>query len=267
VNTVKDEYSLYGSLPQWAKIGNYFSKDNGAYVKIVDIVYVEDLNANVIVSSSSFAGDPNSTILRAQYNVFNWDAYEFDVPMAPYLNQEFQVQVDLSDPTFGTKSFLSEKIQVYSSLKHFMKIEATNSENNEVVYSTGIKHLAWLDYDIVGLEDETEIELHKTDDNIYQINGYSYEKKKATLTRLSSALARSIRGILTLDDITIDNLPASVEAIDAPKRIGVTNMYKLDVTFYEVGDKLTSGGVNTDPDLDILEVPGLISDNDEFIKQ
>jgi len=267
VNTVKDSYELYGALPAWAKIGNYFSVNFGAYVKIDDIVFVESINASVIVSSASFAGGDPDVILKANYNVFNWDAYEFEIDMSSYLNKEFQVKVELTDSNFDTVTFISEKVQVYSDLSDRLMIKASNTENNDVVYQTGIVHIARVDYDIDGLVDESELEVHKTDDNVYQLNGYSYAKKKLTLTRMSTMIARQLRQMLTLDTIYINGIRCSIESIESPARIGITNNYKMDVVYFENSDKPVSGDIDTDVTLDIVDVPALIIGNNDFIKQ
>ena len=265
VNTIKGEYELYGSLPAWAKIGNYFSVDFGAYVKIDDIVFVESLNANVIVTDVVFVG--TAFVLKANYNVFNWDAYEFDIDMTTYLNKEFQIKIEMTDTDFDPVTFISEKVQVYSDLSDRLTIKASNTENNDVVYATGIVHIARVDYDLDGLADESELDVHKTDDNVYQLNGYSYDKKQLTLTRMSTMIARQLRQMLTLDVIYINGVRVTIESIETPARIGISNNYKMDVTYYEVTDKPTSGDVDTDVELDIIDVPALIIGNNDFIKQ
>jgi hypothetical protein len=111
------------------------------------------------------------------------------------------------------------------------------------------------------------LEIHKTDDNVYQLDGYSYDKRTVTLTRMSTMIARQMRQMLTLDTIYINGVRCTVESIETPARIGITNMYKMDVTYFEVIDKPISGSIDTDPDLDILDVPALILGNDDFIKQ
>jgi len=267
VNTIKEEYQLYGSLPAWCKIGNYFSVDFGAYVKITDIVFVESINSNVIVVSESFFGQPTDVILKANYNVFNWDAYEFEIDMSPYLNQEFQIKIELTDSNFDTVTFISEKVQVYADLSDRMHIAASNTENNDVVYQTGIVHYSRTDIDIDGLADESELEIHKADDNVYQLDGYSYDKKKVTLTRLSTMISRQLRQMLTLDTIFINGVKCTIESVESPTRIGITNNYKMDVTYYQVIDKPVTGDLDVDVELDIVDVPALIIGDDEFIKQ
>lgn len=267
INTVQSTYELFGSLPAWAKIGNYFSVDFGAYVKIVDIVFEESLNANVLVIDSSFAGNPVDVIVKANYNVFNWDAFQFDIDMSTYLNKEFQIKIELTDSNFDPVTFISEKVQVYSDLSDRLHIVASNSENNDVVYQTGIKHYARVDYDLDGLADESELEVHKADDNVYQLDGYSYAKRKMTLTRMSTMIARQLRQMLTLDEIYINGVRCTIEAIESPARIGITNMYKMDVTYFEVVDKPITGDLDTDVELDIIDVPALITGNNDFIKQ
>jgi len=264
---ITGSYALYGAIPPWGKIGNYFAVDGLAYAKIVDIIYEDSLSAYVLVTDISFAGDPVNVILQANYNVFNWEAYEFNIDMSPFLNEEIQVTIDLTDSDFETVQFVSEKIQVYSDLSDFVTIRSKNTTNNDIVYQSGIEHTARLEYDLFSLSDESELEIEKGDDSVYQLNTYSYAKKKLSLTRLSTALARTIRQQLSLDTVVIDGISCKIEEIGEPSRIGVTNVYKMEVTLYEVENKLVSNIVDTDVELDIVDVPALIIGNDEFVKQ
>jgi len=266
VNTISGTYQLFGGLPSWCKIGAYFSVDNGAYAKIDDIVFVDEIQSYVIVSNISYVGV--TFILRANYNVFNWDAFEFDINMSAYLNQEIQVTIKLTDsnPDFDNVTFISEKVQVYSDLSDFVTIKAKNTTNNDVVYATGIEHLSRLEFDLYGLADESELEIEKGDDTVYQLNTYSYSKKKLSLTRLSTMVARSIRQQLSLNNVVIDGIDCKIEEIGEPTRIGVTNVYKMEITLYQVENKLRADTVDTEIDLDIVDVPALVKGNDEFIK-
>ena len=266
VNTVKGTYQLFGNLPEWGKIGNYVQVNDGAYAKITDIQFVESLNSQVLVLDTSFAPE-TSLIVRCQYNVFNWDAYEFDIDMSSYLNKEIQVVVELTDSNFDSVTFISEKIQVYADLSHQMTIQAKSSENNDVVYQTGIEHIVRADIDLDGLADESELEIHKADDNVYQLDGYSYAKRTVVFTRVSTMIARQLRRILTLDDIKINGVRCAIESVDSPERIGISNMYRLSATYYEVVERPTTSDVSTDVDLDILDIPALVQGNGSFIKQ
>jgi len=267
LNTPLSTYELYGQLPVWGRIGQYFSLNDGAYYQIIDIVYVESIQARVMIINTSFAGSPTNVKVSAVYNVFNWDAYECDVDMASFPDQEIQVRINFDDADFDSKVYYSEKIQTYALLDDLIAIRATNSFNNEIVYQDGMSHLLRLQYDEFGSSSETELEIEKTDQYVYQIDGKSYIKKKLLFNYLSTKMEQKVRQILTLDGITIDGVGYTVDSIEAPERLGVSNFYKLSCLVYEVGEKPQGTVVDTNIELDILDVPALIIGNDEFVKQ
>ena len=267
-NEVIGTYELYGGLPQWGRAGVFLSVNAVSFAKILEVEFVEDINAYVLVVDGDFSANPNPQILEATYNVFDWDAFEFDVDMGSVPYDAFQVEILLSDATDGFDDirFLSEEIQKQTDLSDYISIVSYNSENIDIAYSTGIKHLIRLDYDLFGLADESELETEKGDQQVYNLKGYSYPKKRLSLTRLTTGIARKVRQMLTLDTIIINGVKYVVEEVSEPTRIGITNQYKMEVVLYEIEDKLASDQVDTGIQIDIEDVPGLIADNDDFIK-
>ena len=257
-------YELFGQLPAWARIGQYFSLNNGAYYQVIDIAYVEALQSDVIIIDSVILDEP--VILTAIYNVFNWDAFEFELDLGAFQNTEIQVEVLFEDSVFENERYLSEKIATYDSLEDYLTIQATNSDNNEIVYQDGFKHLLRLPYDSLGSANESELTTEKTDQYVYSIDGKSYIKKILVLNHLSTKMEEKVRQMFTLNDITIDGVGYTIDSMDAPERIGITNLYKLTVNMYEVGVKPIGTVVDTNIELDILDVTALILGDDEFVK-
>jgi len=264
---ITGSYALYGNLPAWAVIGAYFQIDGLAYAQIISIEFVDSISSYVAIIDLDLGGNDPNVIVQANYDVFNWDAFEFNILMAPYLNHEIQVTISLTDSEFEQVDFVSEKVQVYANLDTLVTIKSKNLNNNDIVYQSGIEHISRLDYDLLSLADESELDIKKGDDTVYQLDGYSYPKKKLSLTRLSTVLARSIRQQLSLDTVIIDGITCRIEEISEPTRIGVTNVYKMEVIFYEVENKIESNIVDTDIELDIVDVPALVQGGDEFVKQ
>lgn len=267
-NVVTGTYDLYGGLPQWGKVGVFISVEQTGFAKITGIEFVEDVNAYVLIVDGDFSANPNPQTVEATYNVFDWDAFEFDVDLAAIPYDAFHVEVLLSDATDGFDSvrFLSEEIQGFDDLSEFITLVSYNTENNDIAYSTGIKHLIRLDYDLFGLADESELDTEKGDQQVYNLKGYSYPKKVLSLSHLTTGIARKVRQMLTLDTVIINGVNYVVEEVGEPIRIGITNQYKMDVTLFEIEDKLAADQVDTGISIEIEDVPGLIADNDDFIK-
>jgi len=266
INIVNGTYELFGKTPSWAKVGQYVSVNGGAYYQVIDVVYVAAIQSDVIVISSALTD--GTQILQATYNVFNWDAYEFDIDMGSFQNERIQIEVTFEDSNgeFPTVVKTSEFIETYDLLDDFITIQATNSFNNEIVYQEGMTHLLRLPFDSFGSSSESELEVEKTDQYVYSLDAKSYIKKTIVFNYLSTKMEQKVRQIMSLDEIKMNGLGYTVESMEEPERLGVTNLYKLTVVLYEVGEKPEGTLVDTNVDLDIVDVPALIVNNDEFIK-
>jgi len=263
-------YELFGSIPFWAKVGQYFLINDTTYYKITNIEYDESINAQVLVIAEDLSGMPIDVISSVIYNMFSWDAYEFDIDMSAYNGNTFYVQVTFTDDDFDTVVWKSEAITVTSLLVgKYKAIKYSNSENNEIVWSTGIEFLLRLTYDTFGLASESEIEIHKTDNHVYKLDGSTYPKKQLILTYLSTMMARKVTQLFILDKIEIDGLEYTVESIDEPKRIGLTNLYNVTIKLYESKGRLETEASSSDTgiELDTIEIPNLIDSGDGFVEQ
>lgn len=230
---VTDTYDLAGDVPDWAEIGKYFSIDL-VYYKIIDILYVKDVNAKVLVVDSLFASF-GTDIIGVIYNTFDYEVYEFTINTGDYINKPFNIAISFTDDTFSTVNLLSELIDVYDDLSHMIEVKATNDENNEIFYATNIIHKLHLDYSLFGLAGENEIEIHKADSSVYQISSSKYPKKELELMYLSTMMAEKVSQIFSLKSITINGLKYTTESIDTPQRLGVSNLYSVKVKLFEIG--------------------------------
>lgn len=260
-------YELYGALPDWAKIGQYFSLNNGPYYEIVDIEYVDSISAEVIVLDA-IVPITASYIVNTIYNAFNWDAYEFEIDMNLFLDKLFHVEVEFTDSVFDTVKHISEVIQVSTLFESLLEVIYSNTENNDILYSTGIINKLRLEYDIFGLVSESETEIHKTDSHVYKLNSNLYAKKELVFVYLSTMMARKVMQAFSLNVITINGISYTTETIDQPSRIGITNWYNLTIKLYESKGQIeTEAAGSSDIGLDIIDVPALVDSGDGFIEQ
>jgi len=230
---VTGSYDLSGDVPDWAEIGNYF--DIGlVYYKIIDIVFVKAINANVLVINSTFATFGSAKI-GAIYNIFDYEVYEFTLLMGEYIDRPFSISIRFTDSTFTEVRTLSEAINIFDDLSNMIEVKATSTENNEILYTTGIIHKLHLDYALFSLAGENEIEIHKTDNSVYQLNAKKYPKKELQLMYLSTMMVEKVSQIFSLNVITIDGLKYTTESIDTPKRLGVSNYYEVTIKLFEIG--------------------------------
>ena len=258
-------FELFGGLPEWAEIGNYF-KIGLAYFQIVAIEYNDTVNAEVIQVAEYFDVSSGVAKAGALYNVFEWDAYEFAISMSAYIGKYFQVQIDLTDADFNAVTFLSEEIFVSLTLPRMLELKASNTANNEILYSTGIEHILRVEYDLFGLASETEIEIHKTDNNVYKLSANVYAKKVIEFSPLPTMMIRKLQQILTLNELLINGSYYTVESVDEPTRIGVTNQYRLSAKVFEskagIENELSTKQLN----LETIEIPALVDGGNGLIE-
>jgi len=262
---VNGTYELYGEIPRWAKVGQYFSVDSGAYYKITAIEYVEAVNADVLIIDVDLAGNSVDVTVKTTYNLFNWDIYEFDVDMAAL--EEFYVMIDFTHADFTDEIHLSEFNKTYDLLDKMLYLESNNSKNNDVAYFTGIKHILRFDYVLFTMSNTNENDIHTTDNAVYQIDSYNNVKMKLVLARLTTAYARKLTKLFALDTIFINGIQYVTENLGSPEPSGMTNLYKMTIELLEKGEGVEQVNIETIPELDVLETPALVQGDSEFIKQ
>jgi len=118
-NTVTGVHTLYGSLPEWGVIGNYFSI-GGTYYLIENIFYDESKNADVLVATETYGGAEIPVIVGCVYNSDGkeYEVYEFVIDMATYQDQRIRVKILATDPNFTPITYLSEEIDVYTKRRN-----------------------------------------------------------------------------------------------------------------------------------------------------
>lgn len=254
-----EDHSLNGSLPIWAKAGNYIKVDTEWFL-IEDFFFDDNKNAEVIVVSNNYSGTDVAVIAGSIFNIYDFEVYEFTIDMVDFIDEIIQVKIEATDSNFPNITYLSEKIQVSVRHAECLEIKYWNDDNTDVNYATGIKHLIRIPFTkIIDASDESS-ENNKTDTSTILISSDIYEGSEITFEPTTLEIMRKIRIALSCKHLTIDGVGYVKNGNFEVDQLNDSNLYVLKAKMIKTGSVFSSQseGVN-DFDSSSVEIPGLIS--------
>lgn len=257
-----ENYQLNGSLPMWAKLGNYV-RINGAYYLISSIGFDESLNAEVLIFEG-YAPEANQIVnVSCTYNLQEYEVYEFDLIFSNYPNTKIRIEIINSDPNFGEHKWTSEILRSSEELARFLEIRYHNLTNTNIVYSTGIKHLLRLPFNTIKAVDTDTSEDYKTDTNTYLLDSRIYEVTEFDFMPFPLELWRKLKIALSLDSVFIDGIGYSKNGEFTKEPLLGTNLYRLSAQMIKNGFSFRSSLDNSEIIIDspVVNIPGLVSAN------
>lgn len=263
-----NDYSLYGGLPEWATIGNFFKIGSGNY-KIENIYYDENLSAEVILIDESYTGDVANIIVKAIFNRQDYEVFEWAIDMSAYNNQTIQVKSIETHESFETINRISEKILIKNHHKDTVEVISWNSKNTDVFYKTGIKHYALVHTASIAGEHEDPSEVNKGDDSSSLIDSKIYEMLLFDFDLLSLPGYRQLTRILSNDTIFIEGTQfVKNGTLEKEGPLEESNLYKLKAKMLYANSSISTytGGIEIVIDDINIDVPNIkINDAGEFI--
>lgn len=267
-NVKTGEYTLNGALPIWAVIGNYIGFNGGWFI-IEDIIYNEDIAADVIVFSGGYSGVDMLANVKTIFNLFEYEVYEFDINFSEYPNQDLKVRIDCTDTDFDPVSLISEKINVKDRQINTIALKYSNPENTDVFYSTGIVNMLRIPLAYKNAQADQQSEILKGDRNTVLLESTVYEMDKVEFLPVTKEILRKITEALNHKNIALDGTGYVLNGnVEIDERLGVTNLYVLRATLIKTDNPFTSkpSGDNLFNPL-YADIPGLINDgNGNFIE-
>lgn len=234
------DYNMGESVPEWINKDDYLYIQGIGWYKVLDIVY--NTNAYVVVVNLLFADFPLSIgttgnfVVSTVYNVLDFERYEF-VPNLATLEGYYKIQIDITDSTFGNKSFLSEWLNIRDEHPNTKLIQYYNSENNEINYNTGfIGQIRIPLADDLKWKASTEQDIYVTDTNTVNLEskyrGFWDFKSRLLPTMMAEKLAM----ILIQDRLFIDTVNYLADGDIESKPIGsqyqiIANLVKSNYVF------------------------------------
>ncbi len=267
-NTPEQNYALNGSLPIWAKLGNFINID-GAFYQINSIGFDENVNAEVLIFDGFMIEFTEEVIASSVYNLQEYEVYEFDLDFSYYPNAKVQIEIKNSDPNFGNYNWISEGIVSKEDLDKHIEIRYYNSTNTNIIYSTEIQHLLRIPYNKIKAVDSDSSENYNTDTNTYLLDSKVYEITEFDLMPLPLELWRKVKIALSVDTIFIDGVGYSKNAEFTKEALGSTNLYKVTAQLIKNGFVFNSSMNSNEIIIEnpVTNIPGLIENSsDGFIQ-
>lgn len=257
-----ESYSLNGSLPIWAKLGNFIDI-GGSFYQISSIGFDENRNAEVLIFDGVMSVANETVVASSIYNLQDYEVYEFEVSFMNFSNSRIQIEIRNSDSNYGNNNWISEEISSHENLEQYLEIRYYNSTNTNVVYATGIQYLLRIPFNKIKAVDSDTSESYNTDTNSYLLDSRVYEITEFDFMPLPLELWRKLKIALSVDTIFIDGVGYSKNAEFTKEALGSTNLYKVSAQMIKNGFVFTSQLNSNEIIIESpnINIPGLIQDD------
>jgi hypothetical protein len=258
------DYLLNGGLPEWGVIGNYVNI-GAAWFQIENVIFDEDLQAEVLVISSVYSGGATTNIItKSIFNRQEFNVFEFTIAMSAYNNSCFQVQITETDDRFPTKVRLSEFQNVKTEQKNTIEMISYGIDNTDVFFASGIQHKVRLP--IVNIEGDydQESEVNKGDTSSGLVSGSLHETNLFIIGPVTKEIYRMIVEQAS-NEVVIINGVYYIKNGEIQKEgpLEESNLYEVRLPMLKSRGRAY---INRDEQLiatnESLEVPNLVIDGD-----
>lgn len=265
-DAVTGTYGLYGGLPEWGQIGNYFKIGSTWY--LIESIYFDAIKqAQVLVFTLNYVANPSPIVVSTIYDRHNYEVYEFNVDFSAYNNSDVQIQIVHSDPNYSTITWLSEKQQIRTTLDNLLEIRYYNNDNTDIFYNTGFRGLIRLEAQTIEAKPEGESDLHKTDTTVFLLDAVEYEVYEFKFQPITKEMCRKLMRILAHENVGIDGIGYVVNGQFAIDGLGFSNIYNITSTMMKTGS-VYNAVVSTDDEISTqppIDIPALVITNEGFV--
>ena len=227
-------YNLGSLLMTWINVGDFVNLQGLGWSQIISISPPTDEIPYSVLYTSSFNNGffTSGDVIQVStvYNVVDFERYEFALD-AVLLDGYYYVRVNKTDDKFGDVSYTSEWLWVQDEhQKHFL-IDYYNSINNQINYSTGIRHRIRIPYvfQLKWKPNNTQ-DLYVTDTNTILLESRVRQFYDFNIDPLPTAMAQKVVLALSLDRLFIDGQSYIMEGEPEAVPFGDTNLYQVKAT-------------------------------------
>lgn len=239
-DVVNGTYALNGLLPYWGNVGNIMTLD-GNFFQIMDVLFDENVNSDVLVLNTPYTGSDTSVIVSALYNIENYEEYEFTIDFFNYLNQNVRVRINSNDDEFINLVQLSEEINTKIEQEDTLEIRYKNTINTDLNFSRGLECKMRIPFTRIDAADENESETNRTDSTVIQIGASFYEADRFTFEPLVKQIMRQLQIALSHDTVTIRGVGyVKNDTFEVEGALGNTNLYVVTATMLRTGSAFNS---------------------------
>lgn len=262
-------YELNGLLPEWGVIGNFIFLDTIGWLTIVDIIFNDDADADVLVVDLATTVVPTPIIVSSNYNLTNFEVYQFNTDMSVYDDQIIQVEILATSAISGFDDIreLSELLEIAVRWNRTMAIDYWNFENTDVFYATGIKNRIRIGYESFYPGVTGDVEGHNTDNSSILIKSKFYEINTLVIALVAVAIARQLTQAFGHSELFLNGAQYRVNDIPEIESHGNTNLQTISTIFTKSGRAFASDLEGDAPELNpSTEGVGLLKNEGKYIK-
>jgi len=229
-STVIGSHSFNGELPEFAIVGDKIDIAGlGNQLTIVRIIYDDIIDAKVMLVSNAYTGIDATAIVKSQYNLLPYEVYEFTIDLSITIG-ECYVLLYVSDNYKRTLYAKSEIIDVQTEHPNALEIVYYNDDNDDILYSTGIKHKIRPLYNSITTIPDNNNEINLTDTTAVLIDSNIYDKNKFLFAEVGNELLNKYKLALSSNNVIINQEGYVIGGAFSVENFENTNMYTLEAT-------------------------------------
>ena len=225
-STVDSTFTLNGNLPEYAIVGQTVQHYLGLTYNIIGVVYDEDIDSMVILTDGSYTGVPTELIFQSEYDLNPYEVYEFDVDFS--INGLYTLKTRNLAFDEITQVHLTDKINIQDDFSKFVDVVYYDTDNQDIMYSTGIHHKILVPYDKIVAGFESDSEYISTDNSARLIDSTIDDKNTFFISEVNTSRMRQINIALSAKIVIINNEGYISEGSISPTNIENTNLYNIE---------------------------------------
>ncbi len=259
------DYALNGGLPPWGVKGNYLGI-GGTWALIEDVIYSEELNAEVLVISGVAALVVDADFITSCfYNLLPYEVFEATIDMASFDEKCLRFEIKCDDVVFGERKYLSELCNVKVRHENTVKISYWNTSNTDVFFATGIKFLMRLKKELIEGDFSDESTTHLTDTDAKLLESTVHERNIFSFQPVTTPRMRQMIQAFAHPELYLDDVRYVKASIQKTGPLEDTNLYDIvaDLTKAENVYNSDSGTLNLNSGNQ--EVPAIVDGGEDFV--
>lgn len=260
-------YNLGSVLMSWINVGDYVNLQGVGWTQILNVFPASDtIPYSYFITSyvnNGFFSAGDVIQVQSVYNVVDFERYEFSFA-ALLLSGYYYIKVETTDDNYTNKSFTSEWLWVQEAHQKHHLIDYYNSVNNEINYSTGIRHRMRIPYVLqLKWKPSNTQDLYVTDQNTILLESRVREFYSFSAAPLPTAMAQKVVLALSLDRLFIDGQSYLMEGEPEAVPFGDTNLYQVKATLVKADYVFDTNSNIVNQDIVIDGVPLAIIPNNK----
>lgn len=260
-----ETYSLYGNLPDFILTDkNIVGKSitiSGTDYEILSVVYDEDQSSWCLeVDSGSLAG---SYVTSIDYDIEQFNIYEIPFNFEQYNNSDLLILIQAEN---NTQTFykVSELLQI-GFFEGQVEMQYSGNDNQDIFYSTGIKHLLRLPYAKIIPYTAEENENQKNDNDAYLVDGQTNEGFEYHFETMSFKKYRQFVLASYHSQLFIDSTGLVIDGSINKEDNEETNLVDVTATFIKSNADFEAFENKTIEANYITHEGGLVTDNENYL--